>query len=121
MLSWFDSNPAAYNGLVGLVLALTLGLILRTCLQSGTSPETRSDWRWSGMIFALLAVARWPSWTYPRQLNPDESHLITGAFTLRSDPVFWRSMEGGSAGPLDFFALWPVGCCTAPTITFPRA
>ena len=58
----------------------------------------------------VLIVGRWPTWFVAHDLNPDESQLIAGAITLRHDPVFWRSVDGGTAGPLDFFALWPAGC-----------
>jgi hypothetical protein len=109
MLSWFDAHPACYGGLIGLTLVVALGLVLRACWRPVSHAPTHSDWRWGGIIFSLLAAGRWPSWFYTRQLNPDESHLITGAFTLRHDPVFWRSIDGGSAGPLDFYALWPIG------------
>jgi len=40
-------------------------------------------------------------------LNQDESQLLAGAITLRHDPLFWRSVDGGTAGPLDFYALIP--------------
>lgn len=109
MLSWFDAHPSLYGWFVCAAVALAVGPILLACLQPDPASATRSDWRWGAVILTVLTAGRWPSWFYTRGLNPDESHLITGAFTLRHDPMFWRSVDGASAGPLDFFALWPVG------------
>ena len=55
----------------------------------------------------MLLCFRWPLLGVPHQLNPDESQLIAGAITLRHDPVFWRAVDGGTAGPLDFYPLLP--------------
>jgi len=33
--------------------------------------------------------------------------LLVGAITLRHDPVFWRSVDGGTAGPLNYYPLLP--------------
>jgi hypothetical protein len=54
----------------------------------------------------LIAVffARLP-WMATGQLNPDESQFLAGAIRLLHDPVFWRSVDGGTSGPLNFYAL----------------
>ncbi len=57
----------------------------------------------------LLTVGRWPTLAFPFALNPDESQLLAGAHTLRWDPLFWRSVNGMTSGPLNFYALWPIG------------
>ncbi|MES1195287.1 MAG: hypothetical protein ABUL65_05280, partial [Opitutus sp.] len=42
------------------------------------------------------------------EYNPDESQFIAGAMALARDPVFWRSVDGVTSGPLDFYALLPL-------------
>lgn len=65
-------------------------------------------WKWWALIAIALFCFRWPLLWVPHQQNPDESQLIAGAITLWRDPVFWRSVDGGTAGPLDYFPLLPV-------------
>jgi len=37
--------------------------------------------------------------------NPDEAHMLAGARRLYYDPVFWRSVDGVTSGPLNYYAL----------------
>ncbi len=64
-------------------------------------------WAWWLLLATALVAFRWPLLRVPHQQNPDESQLIAGAITLRYDPVFWRSVDGVTAGPLDFYPLLP--------------
>lgn len=64
-------------------------------------------WRWWLLAGVMVFAFRWPLLWVPHQFNPDESQLIAGAITLMHDPMFWRSVDGGTAGPLDFFPLLP--------------
>jgi hypothetical protein len=80
--------------------------------KSREADAVRSDWIWGLAILALLLAARWPELFVTREFSPDESHLLAGAITLRHDPVFWRSVDGATAGPIDFYALLPVGTLT---------
>lgn len=50
----------------------------------------------------------------PYEFNPDESQFIAGALTLRQDPVFWRSVDGMTAGPLIFYPLLPLAWLGLP-------
>lgn len=78
------------------------------------SPVIKSDawwWCWAGVT--LLAF-RWPLLWVPHQFNPDESQLIAGALTLRHDPMFWRAVDGGTAGPLDYYPLLPAAWGDGP-------
>jgi hypothetical protein len=109
ILQWFDENPGRYWCVVCGVVAVVLFVLLRPLLRPNWQETRRTDWGWGGVILVVLIAGRWPTWFVTRQLNPDESQLIAGAMTLRSDPVFWRSVDGGTAGPIDFFALWPAG------------
>jgi hypothetical protein len=105
---WFAQNPERYWCLVCIVLALTMFALLRPMLQPGWRDVKGTDWRWALVILCVLAVGRWPTW-FMTEINADESQLIAGAITLRHDPVFWRSVDGATAGPIDFYALLPAG------------
>lgn len=98
-------------GWIGL-LALAVG-----CLKAAPGgPTVRSvGWRWWTLAALTLLCFRWPLVLAPFEFNPDEAQLIAGAMTLRHDPVFWRSVDGITAGPLDFFPLWPATFTTGLT------
>ncbi len=53
---------------------------------------------------AVIMLARWPGLLAP-ELNPDESTHIAGAIKLIKDPVFWRSVDGTTSGPLNYYIL----------------
>ncbi len=98
--------PAISPSAVGWLLFLSA---LVGAIGSLLSPKITPLPRWLGWLLlagALLAF-RWPLLWAPHQFNPDESQLISGALTLRYDPVFWRSVDGGTAGPLNFYPLMP--------------
>jgi hypothetical protein len=106
-LEWVQLHPSSYLWLVGGLIVIALALAVGPLLQ-GQYDETRShDWWWGLPIFAILTAGRWPTFLFSRELGMDESQLLAGAHALAYDPVFWRSVTGGTAGPLDFFALWP--------------
>jgi hypothetical protein len=109
MLLWFDANADRYWWCACLVMAVSLFLLFRPMLSPRWQDIRGSDWWWSPLIGLLMCAGRWPTWLLSRQLNEDESLLIAGAITLRHDPMFFRSVNGGTAGPLDFYALIPSG------------
>ena len=112
-LHWFDESPERYWWFVCLVFSGVSFVALRPLLRkSCINNSAHSDWYWGWAILGLLLVGRWPILFVPFELNPDESQLIAGAATLRHDPIFWRSVDGGTAGPLDFYALLPAGWLT---------
>lgn len=61
-------------------------------------------------LFVILAVGllfllRLPSIVFNAEVNPDESQMITQALTLRQNPVYFQSVDGTTAGPLDSYFL----------------
>ncbi|WP_040006881.1 hypothetical protein [Fibrisoma limi] len=56
-------------------------------------------------VTVLLFLLRLPSIVYNYEINPDESQMITQAMTLRQDPVYFRSVDGTTGGPLDSYFL----------------
>ena len=109
LLAWLDQDQAFYFLLVGGLIVVALVLAILPLLRDHAGEKREHDWGWGALVLAILAAGRWPSIFFPREINPDEGQLLAGAHALLHDPVFWRSVDGGTAGPLDFFALWPAG------------
>ena len=104
-------TPAAQAALpvaAALGWALCLVAVTWSLRAAWAEPVAGSPgWKWWTLAAAVLLCFRWPLLGVPHQFNPDESQLIAGAITLRHDPVFWRAVDGTTAGPLDFYPLLP--------------
>ncbi len=61
-------------------------------------------WLYGLLLVLALFLIRLPTFL-AGEMNPDESMLLAGAMKLRHYPVFWRSLNGGTSGPLNFYAL----------------
>lgn len=109
LLAWVDHYPSSYFWLVGSLLLIALVVAVAPLWRGHYDDTPAHDWWWGLAILASLTAGRWPSLPFSRELGVDESQLLAGAHALTYDPVFWRSVTGGTAGPLDFFALWPAG------------
>lgn len=111
VFQWLDAHPQSYWALVApptLLLVLRFWQVVRAATATPNRPAVSAGWR-DGVVLGLFLLAwRWPFLLGAREFNPDESQLIAGALTLARDPVFWRSVDGNTAGPLDFFALLPL-------------
>lgn len=60
------------------------------------------------LALSLLLYMRLPVIFYNRELNVDEGQMLTQAMTLLKDPVYWRSVDGTTGGPLgSYFLLIP--------------
>ncbi|QIP11672.1 hypothetical protein G8759_03000 [Spirosoma aureum] len=57
------------------------------------------------LALLMLFLLRLPSIVFDYEINPDESQMITQALTLRHDPVYFRSVDGTTGGPLDSYFL----------------
>ncbi|MEO6005731.1 MAG: hypothetical protein ABIZ04_22780 [Opitutus sp.] len=107
MLLWVDLHPWVHFFVVTVGLGCAGFIVLRSIYRGGSRPH--SDISWALLIFFLLFLGRGPSLFVTRQINTDEGLQLAGAATLRHDPLFWRSVFGTTTGPLDFYALLPVG------------
>jgi hypothetical protein len=92
----FDNAPTIY-WFLGYVLA---GLVIIASIYKKV-PVT---------IFVILAIMlltfmRMPALVFNRELNADESQMLSHAITLYQDPVYWRSVDGTTIGPLDNYLL----------------
>jgi hypothetical protein len=109
LFQWLDAHPGSYWIIVS---SATLLLIAQLCSSSREERRfqvTRAivSWRDALVLFLFVFAWRWPFLLAANEYNPDESQLIAGAITLSHDPVFWRSVDGTTSGPLNFYLLVP--------------
>lgn len=107
MMAWLDADFDRHGLVAWGAFVVSLGLAWRPWLTARAG-RRGEDILFGGMLFFTLLAFRWPVFFLPETLNIDESQMISGAMTLRHDPVFWRSVEGQTIGPLDYYALVPV-------------
>ena len=94
-----------------------LSVLLVWSLKSSRSiaPSDKTPgWSWWALSAAVLLCFRWRMVSVPTEFNEDEAQLIAGALTLKHDPIFWRSVDGITAGPLTFFPLLPATFAVGP-------
>jgi hypothetical protein len=106
LLRWLDASPSHYWS----VAWTAFGCVLVLALLGVFFPRERALWQhpvlFSAAMLVVLLAFRWPVIFDNRQYpDPDESQLIAGASTMRHDPVFWRSVDGSTHGPVD---EWPL-------------
>ncbi len=107
---WLDQHPGSYwipVGAASLLLVARVGHSLGRESRQTAGPALHVSWRDGVVLFLFLLAWRWPFLLVAYDYNPDESQMIAGALTLARDPVFWRSVDGGSSGPLNYYLLVP--------------
>ena len=90
--------------LIFLLLALS-PIIMSKFRKSVIKSLLLSDTIFIFSIIAFILASRWPCFLPPAMWNPDESQMIAGAMKLMKDPVFWRSVDGTTSGPLNYYPL----------------
>lgn len=68
-----------------------------------------SEWFFLFLIGLFIFASRWPGLFYPVSFNPDEDQFVAAARALIADPLFFRSAETASSGPLNIYPLWIAG------------
>jgi len=101
LMRWLDASPAHY----WLAAWSAFALVAALSLIAFAFDRERAWWQnpvlFSVAMLGVLLAFRWPMLFDNRQYpDPDESQFIAGALTLRHDPVFWRSVDGTTHGPL---------------------
>lgn len=98
----FDTQPTLYwlLGLGGLVLLSGFTLL------PYFKPTIKIADSWFLLLtVTLLVMMRLPVILFNQELDPDESQNISHAITLWTDPVYWRSVDGTTIGPIDQYIL----------------
>lgn len=109
VFEWLDGHPHTYWTIACLATLALLGWIGGGFRALARERAARGgEWIFAGLLLAFLAAWRWPYLFCASEYNPDESQFIAGAMALTRDPVFWRSVDGVTSGPLDFYALLPL-------------
>ncbi len=97
----FDTYPIAYWLPVYALCWALLWLAARSLIQ-----RPLIEWKWVGLLSLILFfLLRLSTIVFNAEINPDESQMITQAFTLYHDPVYFRSVDGTTGGPLDSYFL----------------
>jgi hypothetical protein len=112
VLTWFDADPARFWWIAWSTFA-ALALIAAVPAFAGAVSEFAErrlqrqlpPWLFLLALAATLLAFRWPILFIDRDFNIDESQHIAEAITLQHDPVFWRSVDGTTHGPLDIYPL----------------
>lgn len=105
-----------YWGALSLIGFLLLASIFYPLLNDFFSKKDesrkRGESRFYGLAFLILIpiailAGRWPCLFILSEFMVDESFFLAGAAKLTVDPVFWRSVDGATGGPLNFYVLLP--------------
>jgi len=108
LFRWLDGHPEAYWIGAYMTIAITAVWVVHSFTQRGRGIDPFKHGAITGFILLAVILAwRWPFTLATSELNPDEGQLIAGAITLAEDPVFWRSVDGTTSGPLNFQVLLP--------------
>jgi hypothetical protein len=97
----FDSSPLIYQLILFLAAFGLGGFIFFQRPNTTHFPETT----FLVLSALFLAFGRLPVLVFNRELNADESQMLTQAMTLAKDPVYWRSVDGTTGGPLSSYFL----------------
>ncbi|TKT91228.1 hypothetical protein [Dyadobacter frigoris] len=92
----FDSTPTLY-WLLGYLLA---GVVIFSAVYKLIPAKL-----FLVLTILLLVFMRMPVLVLNREINADESQMLSHAITLYEDPVYWRSVDGTTIGPLDNYLL----------------
>jgi len=92
----FDNSPTVY-WFLGYLLA---AVVILASLYNKVPAKV-----FLVLAITLLAFMRMPVVVFNRELNSDESQMLSHAITLHQHPVYWRSVDGTTIGPLDNYLL----------------
>lgn len=108
LFAFFDANAWAYWTLAAIPAVVLAAWTIAGFAWSGPKRRRPGDIAFALLLLVVLFAGRWPLLLNAREVSSDESQLIAAALTLRHDPVFWRSVDTATAGPLDSYALLPL-------------
>ena len=88
------------NYLFSLVLA---GLLLFQLIRN---PNKHFTWIHVALAALMLLAMRLPVICFNNQLNVDESQMVANLRVFRLDPIYWKSIDGGTIGPVAYYIAW---------------
>lgn len=107
--------------LVGLVVATACIPWMNSGQRGNSFAAYLSRPAWFRLAIAAMIVWARLSSLLPPMLNPDEGLFTTAAARLLHDPLFWKSVDTGSSGPLNIFVLiWPAWAGWVPDLASSR-
>jgi hypothetical protein len=110
LFAWLDASPVHYWFVAWSTFSFVVVLgVIAACFRCERSWWQHRALFATAMLLVVMAF-RWPVLLDNRQYeDPDESEFIAGALTLRQDPVYWRSLDGTTHGPLTECSLLVAG------------
>ncbi|WP_221032767.1 hypothetical protein [Actomonas aquatica] len=108
LFHWLDLHPVFYTTAGGCALAAMLVVWAAVGLRTPDAAGEPRRWRrsglawlgWAGGFTLLLFAWRWPLLLDSFPLNPDEAGFVASAMKVLHDPVFFRSIDNTTSGPL---------------------
>jgi hypothetical protein len=109
LLYWSD-NRMLYMAISFGLLSLLAFLCVIPTLNNKTSFKhiitvLKSEYVFIFTLFAFVFAARWPSLFWYKGYSIDEDQFLSAAWTLIKDPIFFRSVETGSSGPMNIYPM----------------
>ncbi len=117
-LYWSD-HPLLYQTTVWALWLAALALVFLPERGGGRSrPWNVAAGTFVPLLWLFIFAARWPGLFGPMGYNPDEDQLLAAARNLAVDPMFFRSAECGSSGPMNVYPLLLAGLLGAQPSLF---
>lgn len=112
VVSWFDASNIRYWFAASVSISTVVFLSLFSAISGlrqrtiGGVRQLHHPFLFIFILALTLTAFRWLIIFYPYELNPDESQMLAQAMKFfQDDPIPWRSVDGGTGGPLDSYAL----------------
>jgi len=98
-----DSSPGLYLIISSILLLLVIGIPLFLYVRK-KKPDSYGLFSYAFLVTCTAVYHRTPFLSLA-EVNPDETQEIASAMTLLHDPVYWRSVDLGTHGPLATYPL----------------
>ncbi|AKD55427.1 hypothetical protein [Spirosoma radiotolerans] len=89
----------------GFLLIIISSLLFVYQYLGGTASSRRRQWGWGAVFGGLLLLMRLPFIAYNRELEVDESQMLTQALSLTKYIHYWNDVDGLTQGPLVSYLL----------------
>src|SRR5580693_4149491 len=108
LLEWLDTSLLRYEVCAWTCFAafLIVSVVPTAVRRRPLKSWWLHSWIYCAAVLLCLAAFHWPFLLDNQELqDPDESQLIAAAITLNHDPLFFRSVDGATCGPIDEIPL----------------